>query len=77
MTLNEIAMEYRKSAELIDGRIRQLRKAIASAEDPARCHGLEMRIKILESMRRDARDLAVLCEHYYDKGYHSNVRYKI
>ena len=38
---------------------------------------LEQRIRHLETMWREARDLAVLCERYYDRGYHCNVRYTI
>ena len=38
---------------------------------------LEERIRHLETMWREARDLAVLCERYYDRGYHCNVRYTV
>lgn len=76
MTLKEIGREYRKSVKLIDTRIRQLQKEKSAAKDPAQSSGLELRIKLLDSMRREANELAAFCEHYYEKGYHSNELYK-
>ena len=35
------------------------------------------RIRRLETIWRESRDLAVLCERYYDRGYHCNVRYTV
>ena len=32
------------------------------------------RLRLLEAMRRDARDGAVVCERYYDRGYRCNER---
>lgn len=77
MTLLEIAVEYRKSVKLIDDRIRQLRKKIKSSDDPLDIRRLENRIHNLESMRRDTRDIAVICEHYHDRSYHCNELYKL
>ena len=77
MTLKEIGKEYRKSEKLIDTRIRQLQKERSLSKDPAQCRSLDLRIKLLGSMYRDAKELAAFCEHYYEKGYHSNERYKI
>ena len=38
---------------------------------------LELRIRILSAMWREARDLAVLTDRYYERGYRRNVRYTI
>ena len=38
---------------------------------------LEGRIRTLETMWREARDLAVVTERYYDRGYWRNVKYAI
>lgn len=38
---------------------------------------LDDRIKMLETMWREARDLAVLTERYYDRGYRHNAKYTI
>ena len=77
MTLKEIAAEYRESVRKLEGRIRQLKKAKRATEDLSEIRQLERRIRLLESMCRDAKDLAAFCEHYHDRGYHSNERYKI
>ena len=38
---------------------------------------LAERIRVLSTMLREARELAVLCERYYDRGYRRNVKYTI
>ena len=38
---------------------------------------LDSRIQQLRAMWREARDLAVLCEHYYERGYRRNARYTL
>ena len=35
------------------------------------------RLRLLEAMRRDVRDMAVICERYYDPDFHKNERYSI
>lgn len=77
MTLKELAVEYRESARKIDERIKQLNSQKRASKDIHQIRSLECRIRVLESMRRDAMDLAALTEHYHDRGYHSNERYKI
>ena len=75
MTLTELSVEYRAHADALAGRIRQLEAALGQTEDPdQRCH-LQDRIRMLSTMLREARELAVLLEHYYDKNYHNNGKY--
>ena len=38
---------------------------------------LQDRIRMLSTMVREARELAVLTERYYDRGYRRNVRYTV
>lgn len=38
---------------------------------------LEERIHMLSTMLREARELAVLTERYYDRGYHRNAKYTL
>ena len=45
--------------------------------DEARQVMLADRIKMLRTLWREARDLAVLCERYYERGYRRNVKYTI
>ena len=41
-----------------------------------RCQ-LQDRIRMLSTMLREARELAVLMERYYDRGYRRNAKYTI
>lgn len=77
MTLAELSVEYRHHAAVLKTRIDELeqrRRASRSKQERAQ---LERRIRLLSAMHRDAKELAALTEHYYDRGYHSNERYKI
>ena len=77
MTLTELSVEYRAHAAALDGRIKELEGALRLSEDPDRRCQLQDRIRMLSTMLREARELAVLLEHYYDKSYHQNVKYTI
>lgn len=77
MTLLELSIEYRAHARALDERICRLRlEWEASQEEGERCI-LADRIRILSTMQREARELAVLCERYYDRGYRRNAKYTI
>lgn len=77
MKLNELALSYRESAQWLAVRIRQLKGELDRAEDPLERNSLEGRIRILWSMYRETRDVAVVCERYYERGYCRNAKYKI
>ena len=77
MTLTELSVEYRAHAEALAGRIRELEAALRQCQDPDQRCQLQDRIRMLSTMLREARELAVLLENYYDKSYHQNVRYTI
>ena len=47
------------------------------SRDPKERDRLEERIRMLSTMLREARELAVLTERYYDRGYHRNAKYTI
>jgi hypothetical protein len=77
MTLKELSVQYRTQAEVLHCRINELvrlRRENPPGTDRAL---LDDRIRILSAMWREARDLAVFTEHYYDRGYRRNVRYTI
>lgn len=76
MTLQELSVQYRTGAEILRQRVRLLERRVALEDEHGR-RLIEERIRHLETMWREARDLAVLCEHYYDRGYHCNVRYTV
>ena len=71
MTLLELSGEYRASAAalLLEHRLR-------GADGDGR-RLLEGRIRLLRAMGREARELAVLCERYYERGYCRNGKYTL
>ena len=50
---------------------------LEQSDDPDRRCQLQDRIRMLSAMLREARELAVLTERYYDRGYHRNAKYTI
>ena len=77
MTLLELSVEYRDHARALDFRIVQLRDAWEHTMDEGERCMLAERIRVLSTMLREDRELAVLCERYYDRGYRRNVKYTI
>lgn len=77
MTLLELSVEYRASAAALRERALLLESQQREEWNEANRMQLADRIKLLRTMWREARDLAVLCERYYDRGYRRNVKYTI
>ena len=77
MTLQELSIEYRAHAQALDLRIVQLQGRLAQSADPVEISLLQERIHMLSTMLREARELAVLTEHYYDRGYRRNAKYTL
>ena len=77
MTLAELSVVYRAHAHALDLRICQLEYLLEQADDPDRRCQLRDRIRMLSAMLREARELAVLTEHYYDRGYRRNAKYTL
>ena len=77
MTLTELSVEYRAHARALDLRIGQLQVRLEQTRDPEEACQLQDRIRMLSAMLREARELAVLCERYYDRGYRRNAKYTI
>ncbi len=75
MTLAQLSVSYRQEEDALRRRIRLVR------ELPVRTREEEIvrqdRLRLLEAMRRDVRDVAVICERYYERGYRMNERYAI
>ena len=57
--------------------IETLEQQLEQSRDEAERLMLTDRIRTLGIMWRETRDLAVLCEHYYDRGYRRNARYTL
>ena len=72
MTLARMAVSYRRSAQLLRERIKELRAAEKSA-DPTEKSKLGQRIKDLSTLYRETQETARYLEHYYD-GRHRHGR---
>ena len=76
MTLLELSKDYRAHAQALKGRIGELEARYPDLPEEERCR-MDERIHMLGVMWREARDLAVLTERYYERGYRRNARYTI
>lgn len=74
MTLYELSTQYWAQAEALHTRILQL-KHLESVADEETARLLRMRIRLLSSMWRDARDVSVHTKHYYERRFRRNARY--
>ena len=77
MTLLELSVEYRAHARALDFRICQLQAVLERTENEDQRLMLNERIHMLSTMLREARELAVLTERYYERGYRRNVKYTL
>lgn len=72
MTLQEMSHTYHSQHAVLRQRIREL--TAAGVEEDTRGR---IRIRRLEEMAKENRDLAALLEHYYERGYLKNERYTL
>ena len=77
MTLLELSVEYRAHARALDFRICQLQAVLERTENEDQRLMLNERIHMLSTMLREARELAVLTERYYERGYSRNAKYTL
>ena len=77
MTLVELSVEYRTSAAALQARIGQLGQQGQQEADMGEQLLLADRIRILRGILRETRELAVLCERYYERGYRRNAKYTL
>jgi len=75
MTLAEMAVSYRRELDVLRHRI-QLVEELPARTETERMVKAE-RLRMLQAMRRDVRDVAVICERYYDRSYRRNERYML
>lgn len=76
MTLYEMSFVYREDALRFRMRITELREAEKTAA-PEEGAVLRRRIRDLQGLLRQCRELADLTAHYYERGYHRNDKYSI
>lgn len=77
MTLKEMSKEYRAQAEVLRRRIGEVTGYRERSREEGERRLLGQRIIMLESMWREARDLAVITERYYERGYRRIDKYRI
>ena len=77
MTLIEMSVTYQAGADALRQRIRLLRTLARSQTDAEAVRDLNARIAALQPLLREARELAALTRHYYDRGYHRNEHYTL
>ena len=72
-----MSASYRSSAAAIHGRIVELRGLERALADPEAAFRLRRRIDELTPLWREARELAALTAHYYDRSYHKHEKYTL
>ena len=77
MTLLEISRCYEEAAVPLRARLKQLRQALAAAEDPEEIWHIKRRIAELTPMLTQMNELAELTAHYYDRGYYRSEKYTL
>ncbi|WP_312636200.1 hypothetical protein [Oscillibacter sp.] len=75
MTLIEMSVTYRAGAEALRLRIWELKQKRQRQADPEEIFRLTRRIAELEPLLREARELAAVTAHYYERGYHKDEKY--
>lgn len=77
MTLLEISLCYEEAAVPLRARLKQLRQALAAAEDPEDIWHIKRRIAELTPMLTQMNELQELTAHYYDRGYYRSEKYTV
>ena len=77
MTLAELSRCYEEAAVPLRTRLRELRTALAIAEDPEEVWHLKRRIAELTPILTQMNELAELTAHYYDRGYYRSEKYTV
>lgn len=75
MTLAEIAQGYRESELTLSARRDELRLRLADSVDFLERSTLEARIRCMDQMIRELRQIRELCERYYEKGFWRDDKY--
>ena len=77
MTLAELSKCYEAAAVPLRQKLRQLRTALRSAQDPEEIWHLKRRIHELTPLLTEMNELAELTAHYYDRGYYRSEKYTV
>ena len=77
MTLTELSLCYEEAAVPLRSRLRELRMALAQAEDPEEIWHLKRRIAELTPILTEMNELAELTARYYERGYWRSGKYTV
>ncbi|MBP3313855.1 MAG: hypothetical protein J6K84_04270 [Oscillospiraceae bacterium] len=77
MTLREMSEEYRVSSRLLSDRLRVLRRQARECKNREERWHLERRIARLTEMLTQTNELAAHTEHYYERSYCGNEKYRL
>lgn len=77
MTLKELSRSYREAGELLRGRMRLLRRALKTVEDPEERWHIRREMAELTPILTQMNELAELTERYYERGYWRNEKYTL
>ena len=77
MHMEQLSAAYHEADEAITARIRELNEQIKVSDDPEEIDKLRRRIAELRPLQREARELADLTAHYYERGYRRNGKYTL
>lgn len=77
MTLKELSADYRAAAQPIRARLRELRLAKKTEADPEIRFRIDRRTHALTVMLTQLNELAELTEHYYERSYYRNEKYRL
>ena len=77
MTLQQLSQQYQEEAQTLHRRIVSLLLEQARCGDRESAEHLQRRIRDLEPLHRQTRQLAELTARYYDRGYHRNAYYTL
>ena len=77
MTLAQLSHCSEEAAVPLRNRLRELRNALATTDDPEEIWHLKRRIAELTPMLTQMNELAELTAHYYDRGYYRNEKYTL
>jgi hypothetical protein len=75
--LSRLSEGYRQAALPIRARLRELRQALAAAEDPEDIWHIKRRIAELTPMLTQMNELAELTARYYERGYWRSEKYTL
>ncbi len=77
MTLLELSEQYDYSSQLLRERIVTLRKQAQEATDEEARERLHRRVRDLQPLLRQCRQLRDLTAHYYERSFHRNEHYTL